>query len=498
MTSKKTRLRKLTGSIRMRSRDNLIHLRDTKLKGMGVYNYPSLIAIPVMLVLIILIAMLRQPKVVHQTYRPDDTALSMPTAGWAVHADTYGQDDRLDGSLVYAEVTWAELEAEKGVYDFETFEEKNHLNEWWAEGKRAILRFVADRPGEEGHKDIPEWLVREMGGEVLAGSYYSTEEGGGFSPDYSNIAMRDAHGKVIAALAKRYDKHPGVAYIEIGSLGHNGTWTVAREEGVEALPGSSISREYAWHYTVNFSDTLMLMRRPYKEAELLSAGLYNTDLGDADAAWDFIDVMEEGGYDHQIETDLLAMPEFYQLSPSGAHIPKEIDLENLLREDKFSLSRQMHESHLTYAVIDQPTASLSDEAIGILDEMQGLIGYRIWVRSAQWDTSLRAPIRSKVILRMRNDGTVPPHGKWQIALALFDGEDMVCSQFTGLEGKILQSGECTLETGIDLPYGIEPGSYTLAAAIMDTMDGQSTIPMAMSEYDEASGWTMLGEIVITR
>ncbi len=498
MTSRKTRLRKLTGNIQMRSRDNLIRLRDTKLKGMGVYNYPSLMAIPIMLVLIVLFASLRQPKVIRETYRPSDSDLLMPMSGWAVHADTYGQDERLEVSLVYAEVTWAELEAEKGVYDFESFEEQNHLDEWWSDGKRVILRFVTDRPGEEGHKDIPEWLVKEMGGEILAGSWYSTTQGSGFSPDYSNIAMRDAHRKVIAALAERYDLHPGVAYVEIGSIGHDGTWTVAKEEGVEALPGSSVSREYAWHYTVSFSNTLMLMRRPYKEAELLTVGLYNTALGDADATWELIDVIEEGGYDHQIETNLLSIPNFYELSPSGAHISEDIDLEQLLREEKFELSHQMLESHLTYAVIDQPTADLSDEAISILNEMEGLIGYKIWIRSAQWDTELRAMIRSKVILRMRNDGITPPHGKWQIALAIFDGEDMVYSQFTGLEGELLQNGETTLETAIDLPYGIEPGSYTLAAAVIDTLDGQTSIPMAMSEYDEVTGWTMLGEIVITR
>ena len=46
MTSKKMRLRKLTGNIRMRSRDKLTHLREKRLRPMGVYNYPSLIAVP--------------------------------------------------------------------------------------------------------------------------------------------------------------------------------------------------------------------------------------------------------------------------------------------------------------------------------------------------------------------------------------------------------------------------------------------------------------------
>ncbi len=503
MTSRRTKLKKLTGSIRMRSRDKLIHLRDTRLRSMGVYNYPSLILIPVMLALIVLLGSFKQPAVVRRSYRPTDLEVSSPMSGWAVHADTYGQDDRLDVSLVYAELTWAELEAEKGVYDFESFEEKNHLNEWWAEGKRVILRFVTDRPGEEQHKDIPEWLVKEMGGEVLAGSFYSAQEGCGFSPDYSNLAMRDAHGKVIAALAQRYDEHHGVAYIEIGSLGYDGVWTVdLSEEDVHALPTSSVSREYTWHYTVNFKNTLMLMRRPYKEAELMEVGLYTTDLGSEEAMWEYIDSIEEGGYDHQIETDLVAMPDFYLISPSGAHISADVDPERLLKADKYSLSRQIMESHLTYAVIDQPTTSLSDEAIETLGEIENVIGWRIWIRSAQWDTRRRASMTSKVTLKIRNDGITPPHGSWRIALALFEeGEDakqMVYSQFTDLNGELIRSGETELTAWLEIPYGIEPGSYTLAAALIDSQDGQTAVPMFMKEYDASIGWTMLGEIEIAR
>lgn len=499
MTSKKVRLRKLTGNIRMRSRNQFIRLRDTKLKSMGVYNYPSLLLLPLLLLLIVLLASLRRPDVIKRTYRPIDVGGAAPMTGWAVPAESYGQDDRLDVSLAYAEATWAELEAEKGVYNFEAFEEKNHFAEWWAEGKRIILRVVSDRPGEAGHKDIPEWLVKEMGGELLAGSYYTTAQGSGFSPDYSSIAMRDAHGKLIAALAKRYDEHPGVAYIEIGSLGHDGTWTVEKGgEGVEVLPGSSVSREYAWHYTVNFSRTQMLMRRPYKEAQLLDVGLYNTDLGDEDAAWAYIDVIEAGGYDRQIETDLLAMPDFYQRSPSGAHIPKDIDLNEVLKNDRYSLSRQIMESHLTYAVIAQPVSQLSDEAVSMLHGIGELIGCRVWIRSAQWDTGRRAAMTGKVILRIRNDGIIAPHGNWRLALALFKDGEMVYSQLTELTGGMMQPGEQTFQTDIDLPYGIEPGSYTFAAALVDTLDGQTTLPMTMGEYDSATGWTMLGEMVIAR
>ena len=161
MPIRKLRLKHLAGGLRMRSRDNLNRLREKRLQPMGVNSYPALIALPVLLGLIILVGWLRMPRTERKSYRPVEEYYMTPMAGWAVCADTWGSDDRLDVSLVYAEATWAELEPENGEYAFEAFEAANHLNEWWAEGKQLILRIVCDRPGEAGHKDIPEWLVEK-------------------------------------------------------------------------------------------------------------------------------------------------------------------------------------------------------------------------------------------------------------------------------------------------------------------------------------------------
>lgn len=495
MPSRRMRLHRMAGGLRMRSRDNLIRLRDTKLRRMGVSNYPSLLSIPVLLALIILLAWLRTPQTTKRFYLPVEEAFKTPLAGWALRADTWGTDDRLDVSLVYAEVTWAELESAEGEYDFAAFEEKNHLNEWWADGKRLILRFVCDRPGEAGHMDIPEWLVEDMGGIPLAGSFYETETGGGFAPDYSSLVMREAHRKVIAAIADRYDDHPGVAYIELGSLGQDGEWTVDMEaENIEKLPTSTISREYAWHYTSSFENTLMLMRRPYKETQLLSVGLYNPDLGDFEATWNYLHTIETGGYDRQIETDLVAMPGFHNYSPSGAHISGEVDIEALLAEHTPELSRQIGESNLDYVVLEHDIASLSDKAVSRIGDLDVLIGYRMWLRSAEWDSSLRAGIRSKVKLIFRNDGTSPMHAGWPVALALFDGNMMLCQEVTELDTAMILPGDNALTAWIDIPVSVDVGAYSLRLAVLDPDSGEPGVQLGNEECNEETLWMELGTL----
>lgn len=495
MASKKVRLRKMAGGLKMRSRDRLIHLRDTRLRPMGVARYRYLIAIPILLALIALVGIIRAPKTTKINFYPNESEFSADMVGWAVRADTWGQDDRLEEvSLVYAELTWAELETSRGEFDFEAFERKNFLNEWWSEGKRLILRFVMDRPGEIGHMDVPEWLYEELGGEELGGSFYETSDGAGFAPDYSNFFLRDAHRQVILKIAERYDDHPGVAYIEIGSLGRNGEWTVDMEEdGADALPTSTISREYAWHYTSAFSNTLMLMRRPYKETQLMEVGLYNPQLGDFEATWEYLDWISEGGFDEQIQTDLLAAPDFYNMSPSGAHVPSYIDLEEVLTCRTAEFARQISESHLSYVVLDQPTDLLSDQAIEQLRALSRQIGYRIWLRSAEWDSSLRTGMRSKVLLEFRNDGAAPLHAAWPIALALFQGDDLVYMQTTDLDSSMITTGVSKMMSWIDIPDAMDPGQYALKLAILDPADMQPGVRFTQDNCDSENMWLELGE-----
>lgn len=46
-----------------------------------------------------------------------------------------------DISLLYMDITWAELEPEEGVYAWDSIEEENQINRWKKEGKHLILRF---------------------------------------------------------------------------------------------------------------------------------------------------------------------------------------------------------------------------------------------------------------------------------------------------------------------------------------------------------------------
>ena len=132
-------------------------------------------------------------------------------APWANNESVASQS-----SLVYMDLTWAEWEPEEGKFDIKGFEERYQIPRWRREGKHAVLRFVCDRPEDEAHMDIPQWLYER----TADGVFYDMEYGKGYAPDYENSEFIDAHEKALTALAEYCNRDTFVAYVELGSLGH--------------------------------------------------------------------------------------------------------------------------------------------------------------------------------------------------------------------------------------------------------------------------------------
>ncbi|NLG23984.1 MAG: DUF4832 domain-containing protein [Clostridiales bacterium] len=461
-------------------------LGEARMRAFGVARGRTLLVIPALLIAVIVAAWGRVPGTTTARYRPIEQPIANPMIGWALSAQDLDSPYD-DATLVYVRATWRELEPEMGEYDFEGFEEKNHLAEWWGRGARLVLRVVADAPGEAGHRDIPDWLYDATGG---SGTQYETPEGAGFSPEYDDLFLRERHRLLLSALGARYDAHPGVAYVELGSLGHDGAWRLG--EGAGALPLAGVSRSYTRHYTDALSRTLLLMCRPYREAKKLGLGLYNPALEDADATWSLLDDVKVGGFDEQIMTDLYPMEGFWASAPSGAHWSAA---GALAAGDLVGLVRRLSEGHVSYVALDRPLGQLTD---GELDAMRGAtlsIGYRLWIRSATWDTASHPGYRASVKLEVRNDGVAPIYGDWRPTLALFWGGNCVLAQAAELDIGDALPGRTEFSTWLDVPATMREGSYTLRFALIDPETGQPAVRLAMAECGPDL-WTSLGVIKI--
>lgn len=445
-------------------------------------------AVPLLIAAILIAATIKMPRMRTTHYRPTESPISNPLSGWAINATDI--DCALDTKLVYAEITWRELEGEIDSFDFESFERLNHLEHWWSLGRRVIIRFIMDRPGEDGHMDIPDWVYEMTGGD---GAFYSTDEGGGFSPNYANIGLRDRHAVAIGALGEKYNNHPGVAYIEVGSLGHDGEWRVTWSEDIPSFPTTNAIRDYIWVYNTAFDGIPQLMVRPFREVRTMSMGIYYRSLSDPDTFWSKLNTIEGGGYDSYTDANLSAMPDFWLNGPAGAHLGEEADIEYLLTDGLPELKRMIAEGHISYIVIDDHVPELSEPAMAGYREAEAGMGYRLWVRSARWDNKVKQGYRMKVELEIANDGVAPLYGGLLPTLALIGEDGVAYSAPAEIKTEDIAPGRTRHQTGINLPHDLEPGRYSLALSIVDPHSGKPSIAFAMDECGEDM-WVVLGTV----
>lgn len=98
-----------------------------------------------LMITVIALCVLSQRNI--QKYEPSEEVFGNPLMGYAPCA--WNAEVREDVSLLYMDVTWAELEPEEGKYNWEEIEKENQLDRWREEGKHIVLRFVCDAAGQQ-------------------------------------------------------------------------------------------------------------------------------------------------------------------------------------------------------------------------------------------------------------------------------------------------------------------------------------------------------------
>lgn len=139
---------------------------------------------------------------------------------WAYGANTPTEDtlDWFPGcSTIYFRLTWNDLEPEEGDYRWEIFD--TFAQPWIAKGKKIALRVMTCSQVEEG---TPEF-VRQAGAKGHWFTYPKSTSGLDFPPRwepiYDDPVFLEKLENFLAAMARRYDGDPNVAFIDVGSLG---------------------------------------------------------------------------------------------------------------------------------------------------------------------------------------------------------------------------------------------------------------------------------------
>lgn len=347
-----------------------------------------------------------------RTFRESGEAFGNPLMGYAPGA---GEEQVAeDVQLLYVDITWRELEPEEGRYAWEEIARDNQLSRWRAEGKHIVLRFVCDKPGDEAHMDIPDWLYERMDG---AGTWYDMEYGRGFSPDYANEEFIRCHARAVEAMGRQLGQDGFVSYVELGSLGHWGEWHVNYGAGIHRLPPAPVRERYVVPWTEAFPRAKLLMRRPFAEAKAHGLGLYNDMAGEPESTREWLDWIARGGaYDQTGEEQgLVPMEDAWKQAPVGGEFTSSLSMESMLQADLARTEQLVRDSHMTFL---GPKAADQDYADGYRAVLKDL-GYRVWISRAVLKKQGRHTV---LTLTWENTGSAPMYADWPV-MAYVEDED---------------------------------------------------------------------------
>ena len=416
-------------------------------------------------------------------YKESQAAFGNPLMGYVPSA--WYNEVSEDISLLYMDITWAELEPEEGVYNWASIDEENQISRWRKEGKHLVLRFVCDIPSDEEHMDIPEWLYEKSG---KAGKWYDGEYGKGFAPDYNSPTIISCHKKAVRAIGEHFGQDGLISYVELGSLGHWGEWHVNYSEGIQRIPREAVRDKYILPWTEAFPDARILMRRPFASAEKYGFGLYNDMTGQPEATQSWFDWINNGGeYDQTGEKNVIVpMKDFWKTAPSGGEFTSSLSMEEMLDTNLSGTVEMIREAHTTFLGPKIPDENYVDGYKEVLKNM----GYRLWISMAELKNTAKG---SRLKLTWENSGVAPMYKEWPVYVYIEDesGKLVEKSRISIKISSLLPGEKATTLTALEterLNSLLEKG-YRLSVGIEDPMTELPCVRFAMEAlYQEGKNY----------
>ena len=416
-------------------------------------------------------------------YKESQAAFGNPLMGYVPSA--WYNEVSEDISLLYMDITWAELEPEEGVYNWASIDEENQISRWRKEGKHLVFRFVCDIPGEEAHMDIPEWLYEKSG---KAGKWYDGEYGKGFAPDYNSPTIISCHKKAVRAIGEHFGQDGLISYVELGSLGHWGEWHVNYSEGIQRIPREAVRDKYILPWTEAFPDAMILMRRPFASAEKYGFGLYNDMTGQPEATQSWLGWINNGGeYDQTGEKNVIVpMNDFWKTAPSGGEFTSSLSMEEMLDTNLSGTVEMIREAHTTFLGPKIPDENYVDGYKEVLKNM----GYRLWISMAELKNTAKG---SRLKLTWENSGVAPMYKEWPVYVYIEDesGKLVEKSRISIKISSLLPGEKATTLTALEterLNSLLEKG-YRLSVGIEDPMTELPCVRFAMETlYQEGKNY----------
>lgn len=327
--------------------------------------------------------------------------LDNPLKGWCAYSDP-GFVHTLPVSMAYFYASWRELEPSPGGFAWEAFEKK------WesplARGKHVILRLFLEYPNQPA--GVPQWVI-DSG--VKRTPYDTKEVGKGLCPDWDDPKLLEPLLRFIAAFGKRYNTHPRVAFLQLGTLGFWGewhTWPVAK-----LMASKETQKRVVAAYRAAFPAVPIHARYPYEGTNYPWLG-YHDDMIPQDSLgpddWQFLPSLTKAG-----------RTENWKTAPFGGElVPGEA--KKWLGEGWTTLEKSVEQLHFSWIGPYCPAneKDLTAEHRARAEALVRRMGYSFRLTTLTYDTQSAGTLQ--LTLEGTNDGVAPFYRDWPLELGVLD------------------------------------------------------------------------------
>jgi hypothetical protein len=442
-----------------------------------------------------------------------DEILANPGMGWETFHRTSKQDKTLPSWIAstvhYARWGWGELEPQPGSLNTGFLDKV--LRETHDSGQKLAFRVMCCST-TKNHPYHPKWL-KQVGGRELVADH----EGRGPLPipDMDDPIVLERHLDFIKRLGQRYDGHPDIDHVDLGSIGWWGEWHLSGSKNCK-LPTLENRMKVVDAYLAAFKKTSLLMliggRQCLKYATDHGTGWRADCLGDMGGfgrGWCHM----RNGYPVWIKQS--GIQDVWTRAPVAWETCWDMRkwvAEGWSLRFIFNYALACHASYINNKSAPLPQ---NEEVRPELERFLRRLGYRLVLRELTHPAQAQPGAKLRLSMKWQNVGSAPCYKPYRVAYRL-SGENGVSKTFVSgvtvnrwlpgsmdlfteeffKEPKDLPPGKIvSAADAVTLPAEMPAGKYTLSIGVVDDVSSSPVITLAIKGRAE-DGWYPLSKVQI--
>lgn len=440
--------------------------------------------------------------------------LANPGMGWETFHRTSKADKNLPAwipsTVCYYRWSWRDLEPQPGKLNTQFLDKA--LKDAHEAGQKVAFRIKGFSP-DIGRSYNPTWLKAAGGREILVD--YNGSKPLLPIPDFDDPATLNLQLDLIRQLGERYDGHPDLDHVDLGSVGWWGEWHMTRSK-VGKMPAPENCQKVIDAYLNAFKKTPLLM--------LIGADKMTTYATQHGTGWRADSLGDLGTFsptwNHMHDAYPVSIPqtkvqEVWKTAPIAFEPPAEV-FEFVERKWPlrwiFNYGLALHGSYFNGKSGKLPGDRNFQEE---LKRFLCRLGYRLILNELSHPAQVKAGDKLAIESKWQNVGSAPCYQPYRVAFLLTGQQgnrQLLFSQAAvkhWLPGSIelftedffeqpkdLPPGEVNVvNDSLQLPPNIAPGEYTLSVGIVGAKDENPVVKLAIAGRAK-DGWYPVSKIQI--